>query len=488
MTQPSINDSILQLINAELANSSGTFTHIGDYSIAGTLTVDTINVANLVTPSDQSLTGNWAGNLESEINGKGFNWTWGNGSTQLIYRTGGRVWTNGAFDVSSTGSYKIDDVPVLSASTLGNTIVHSNLRTVGTLESLGVSGDTALGEFAYFNSTFNRLGIGTDEPSASINILDNNVDIIIGSPSIGLAHIGTNSSHDLAIVTDNLARITVKNTGEVNVGDPVNGGGVLNVYGTLFATSVQTDNRIERTHPLQFSSTKDTSIYGLGLVWSGTGYTRQLLMASGPDRLYTSESFDIAQGQAYYINALPVLTQNSLGSSIVNSSLTTLGTLQSLSVTGTSVFMGSIDANLSTIQAQALIFNNGVNTVTLDNTGINAGVSVAVNVSTKEIIYGDNAQISIGDKTLQSKPVKVFGPLSVNVNNPDPSLQFTVNGDVSIGGKRFTSATTFPNSGIYQVGDICWNTIPQLDSFVGWVCTVSGTPGEWSGFGKIASQ
>jgi hypothetical protein len=490
MTQPSINDSIVQLINSELANSTGTFTHTGDYIINGTLNATTINVANLITEQGAaiSFTGNWATNLDSQLNGLGFNWTWAEGNTQLIYRAGGRLWTNGMFDMAAGSSYNIDGIPVLSSNSLGSSITNSNLTSIGTLSTLQVSGNANLGDVVFVDSNFNRLGIGTDEPSASLNILDNNVDIVIGSPSVNLAHVGTASNHDLAIVTDNLARITVKGTGQVNIGDPVNGGGILNVYGTLFATTVQTDNRIDRTHPLQFTATPDTSIYGLGMVWSGTGYTRQLIMMGGPDRLWTTENFDLAANQSYMINAQTVLSATGLGPTVTSSNLTSLGALQSLSVTGPATFIGGIDASQSSVKVQSLVLNDGTNSLNFSTTGINVGTSISVSLQQNNIVYADTAQINIGEKTLQSKPVKIFGPLSINVNNPDPTLQFTVNGDVSIGGKRFTSGVSAPATGTFNAGDMCWNSAPGPNSYVGWVCVTAGSPGQWLGFGMIASQ
>ena len=287
MTQLSIQDGIVQLINTELANTTGSFTHNGDYTINGSITADTINVRNILTENGSNLN-NWQAASEEELNGQGFSWSWPNGATQLQYRTGGRLWASSGFDTGPDQTYKIDNVPVITSSGLGDTIVNSKLRALGTLVNLNVSGDTRLGNFAFFSSTFNRLGIGTDEPSAAVNILENNISIVLGSPNITGAYVGTDSSHDFSIITDGLSRVTIKQSGEVNVGDQYRGGGVLNVYGTLTATNIVTDNRIDRTHPLQFTATADTSIYGLGIQWTGTGATRQLVMSSGPDRLYLS--------------------------------------------------------------------------------------------------------------------------------------------------------------------------------------------------------
>jgi len=37
----------------------------------------------------------------------------------------------------------------------------------------------------------------------------------------------------------------------------------------------------------------------------------------------------------------------------------------------------------------------------------------------------------------------------------------------------------------YLPGSIVWNTAPTASGYVGWVCTTSGTPGTWKGFGSI---
>jgi hypothetical protein len=43
-----------------------------------------------------------------------------------------------------------------------------------------------------------------------------------------------------------------------------------------------------------------------------------------------------------------------------------------------------------------------------------------------------------------------------------------------------------PVSGTYLQGDIIWNSAPVAGGFIGWVCTVGGTPGTWKTFGAIS--
>ena len=246
----------------------------------------------------------------------------------------------------------------------------------------------------------------------------------------------------------------------------------------ISAGSIVTDNRIDRTHPLQFSATKDTSIFGLGLVWTDTNTTSQLVMMSGPTRLWSSENIDINSDKQYCINGKPVIAETSLGSGITHSNLTTVGELETLVVQGSALFNSSIAVNIDVAIGTYRYTGNGIDTTS----------NASITVNNTEIVYGDTNQINIGDKTQQQKPVKIFGPLSVNINNPDPTLQFSVNGDVALGGRRFTNSTQMPTIGTFVKGDICWNTDPQPNNYVGWICIVSGTPGVWYGFGMIASQ
>ena len=43
-----------------------------------------------------------------------------------------------------------------------------------------------------------------------------------------------------------------------------------------------------------------------------------------------------------------------------------------------------------------------------------------------------------------------------------------------------------PVGGTWAVGDIFYNNAPTSGGYIGWVCTVAGTPGTWKGFGLIA--
>lgn len=702
----------------------GTILHAGSFEIAGsvhvqnnlsvvgTITADTFNVKNLVTENGSlDAVGNWIYNTEPELNGKGFSWTASDVNLYLQYRTGKRLrLIGGDIDIDEGRSYQIDNTPVLTVNELGKTVIHSNLRTIGTLENLKVSGDTNLGDFIFVNSTFNRLGIGTEDPNSAISIIDNNVEITIGSPQYNLATIGTHSNHDLGIVTDNIPRITVRSSGEVQVGDANNNSAVMRVYGTIYAdniisnisipqitvfddkvsinkvvlkytegsiihagsldvlgnTAIQadlkvkgqleaptifadtitvkhlitetgapsdlgkwithteselegkgfnwtwgeggthlsyrnhntlttnahidtentymingsivlsanelgqqvtnskltslgdltsltvtgsarfnstvdignlsvasqptatvlnantsislavgefkgvtvnedntvqigspelqadvqifgtlkvdtviTDTKLTRSSSLIFKSDEENTMYGKGLTWSGDT-VHQLMLMAGPDRLWSSTSLDLGPNQKFMIDGREIIHSRGLGENIQNSSLTTLGNLTSLTVDG--------EASFNNITTKEIASTTDGHTLTINGRGIEGAGSVTVATGNQTVFEADSRQIVIGNVQNTARPVKVFGALSVGINNPDPTVNFAVGGDVSIGGKKFTNGTSAPTNGIFATGDMCWNIAPTRGGFVGWICIVGGTPGEWAPFGAIVAQ
>ena len=49
-----------------------------------------------------------------------------------------------------------------------------------------------------------------------------------------------------------------------------------------------------------------------------------------------------------------------------------------------------------------------------------------------------------------------------------------------------TKQSVAPTTGTWRVGDIVYNSAPAAAGYIGFVCTVAGTPGTWNSFGLIA--
>jgi hypothetical protein len=402
-------------------------------------------------------------------------------TTQQLTVRNDRLWADSNLDLSADHVYKIDNTPVLSANELGLTVTKSNLREIGTLKSLEVSGTTTLAEFAHFNSSNGRLGLGTIDANASISILDNDVEIAIGSPEPGIAHFGTYSTSDVAIISDNIPRILVKSNGEVIIGSEAGKTGVLRVHGSLHVDNFVSDTRVERTSSLEFKANRDASIYGLGLLWTAERNNKELIMRSDPDRLWANTSVDLEEHNAYYINGRPVLSATNLGTSVVNSNLITVGPLQSLIVTGDTVLQGELDASSTNASLKSLLINNGIDSVSLNAGGTNSNKKYKIAINEEDVFYGSNDEIIIGNPNFGRRSVKIFGPIAT-------TSDLTVDGAVTLNNKKFTKGDHAPTQGQFNKGDIQWNENPVESGYVGWVCVASGTPGQWLPFGAIARQ
>ena len=125
--------------------------------------------------------------------------------------------------------------------------------------------------------------------------------------------------------------VTLSLPANVNVADNLVVGGNLTVNGTLTAINSTTltvdDKNIELAST---ASPTDASADGAGLTVKGaTDKTWNWVDAT--DAWTASEHINIANGKSYIIDGVTVLSSTTLGSGVVNSSLTTLGTV----VTGT---------------------------------------------------------------------------------------------------------------------------------------------------------
>lgn len=240
---------------------------------------------------------------------------------------------------------------------------------------------------------------------------------------------------------------------------------------------------------------------GSGLIWKGKDYTKLFVLKINPNRFFSSESIDLPLDKSYKIDSVDVLNKNTLGSTVRKSSLREVGTLHSLSVTGDVSLSEFIQIN-SDQQRISINVDQPMGILSISDTMRDVIINIDIengrgkigtyNNRPLDITAGDTSLISLdpkgiinlGNEYKSDILTRLWGKIGVNVKNPDADLE--VRTSFRFGGKLFAVDNSPPNKGNYKRGDIVWNESPSQDSPVGWICTVSGTPGIWNQFGLIS--
>jgi hypothetical protein len=251
---------------------------------------------------------------------------------------------------------------------------------------------------------------------------------------------------------------------------------------------------------VNFHAKKGETLYGKGITWTGQGPAKQFIF-SKPDSFWSSDHIDLAPGKSYYASGSPVLNQSSLGSSVTKSNLKELGRLNGLIVDG------------SVSVAQHLYYDAKTNSLGLGNERPSSVIDISKNqtnlivdiegkvakIGTKSsddlkfitsdiarITLGKEGNIQLGDKKHSPVNVGIHGKLSIKVEHPDPDVDLHVNGPVKLHGRLHAYADSVPSNGVFQQGDIYWNSKPIPGKSAGWICVKSGSPGTWASFGMIS--
>jgi len=129
-------------------------------------------------------------------------------------------------------------------------------------------------------------------------------------------------------------------TGGIGVGGTVNIGGDVVVTGnvtingtttTINATTLTVDDKNIELGSVAVST--DTTANGGGIILKGTS-DKSIIWDSTNTNWTSSEHWNLASGKTFKINNVGVLTDTTLGSTVVNSSLTSVGTLTSITTSG----------------------------------------------------------------------------------------------------------------------------------------------------------
>lgn len=275
---------------------------ISDLDIAIQKLGDSINdiVTKAITVKDVRITKTTSleffSDPEHQIYGKGLLWKGMGNTKQFVYRANpDRVFLSEILDLTQTAYYSIGNVAVLRENELGPTVVKSNLTSVGTLKNLRTQGDLNVNDFVFFNSTHDRLGIGTENPNGMFSCKSLDAEFII-EPTGDNVKIGTYTTDAIAFITDDTERLVISSTGHVLIGSKGSNDSKVNIYGRLGIgiNNVENDVSLSTAGPVRFEGKKHSvdskpplsGVYSKGdIVWNNdpkpTGYVGWICIRTG---------------------------------------------------------------------------------------------------------------------------------------------------------------------------------------------------------------
>ena len=385
----------------------------------------------------------------------------------------GNVDFNGNLDVDGTSNLDAVDIDgaVDMASTLtlaGNADFNGNLDVDGTTNLDAVDIDGAVDMASTLTLAGNADFNGQLDVDGVTNLDETNV---AGTLTVVGAITCDNVNINGGTVTTTTGNLTIdSNGGTTTIADNTVISGNLTVNGTTTTINSTTVEIDDKNFQVATGAADDAAADGAGFtVDSGDGDKTWNFEATG-DNWGSSENINLASGKVLKVNNTSILSSTTLGSSVVTSSLTSLGTIGTGVWQGTAIndtYLGTID-NANKVSLSALNIDGGTDIgaaltnsdeIIVDDGG--GGTNRRCDMSrVKTYIYAATS----GDATASSSGAITLAASGVSAATYGSSTAIPI---LTVDAKgRITSATTTA---------VDSTTIEQLNTSV--ACTDTGTNG-----------
>jgi hypothetical protein len=234
--------------SAKLGTIEGNTVIRGDVKIYGILDAGFVRTTEIITNQRyEKQYIEFAMDNEQGTNvGTGLLWPSSGYNKQFVYRNNpDRFFLSETVDLAPQRQFMIGGSSVLNQTTLGGSVTESNLKNVGTLQALNVSGNVNIGDMVFYDAQQGKFAVGNSEPTHLFSVydLESDTDFYIEGDKEGRARVGTFNNRPVDIVTDNQVRISIAEQGDVTLGKEGRDNSVTRVYGKL---SVGIKNPVEQ--------------------------------------------------------------------------------------------------------------------------------------------------------------------------------------------------------------------------------------------------
>lgn len=194
----------------------------GNFSVEGTLTADKIVTKQYI--AEQKFTSNIDFVPESgSIDLMGLNWRKEGEKTKIFVwqdRTES-FYASDPINLHREASIRIDNIDVLSATELGPTVKSSELTSLGVVKNLTTTGDFNFDEgWVTWDSGLMRLSIGNELPNGQLSVSSNEAEFVV-DPMFDTVKIGTYTTSDLEVITDDTVRLKIDKTGKITFNEKI---------------------------------------------------------------------------------------------------------------------------------------------------------------------------------------------------------------------------------------------------------------------------
>jgi len=371
----------------------------------------------------------------------------------------------GGLEVEGTGSENTFTGINTFTNLLDNTLGNPDTGSLNVNGGFGVNKNASFGDKVFVQ---NAIGINSTAPIGKLDVnghteLDDvNVSAALTAASLNVTNKLTTTGLGISVANGTGNTAYIEGPSEIWI-DPAPAGagttsGLVRIRGDLYVDGTEFIVDVDKVqlsdYRIGIATTAGTNalLNGAGLGIGSESIEKTITWNNATSALMSSENWNLASGKHYEIAGTDVLTSTTLGGGVVNSSLTSVGTLGSLTVSGDITANGNIvgdnATNISNInQVTATTFSGALSgNATSATTATNVTVADESSDTTCNVLFTTAATGNLAPKS----------GTNLTFNSANGTLTAT---EFSGGGAGLTGISA---SQVGAIADIVSDTTPQL--------------------------